>query len=135
VRVDDGYNLRAEYEKRIKNRITVTINRVAKKGQRPSWMPEVHFTRLMKRPEDPTWSAKAGTAKANRLKGGQDGKGPATLALGQQSAARAFNNLVSTISTLIIAFVKFRFGFLLLLMVVYFPELLVIVCQVSRRFG
>ncbi|KAL6517972.1 hypothetical protein OROMI_033673 [Orobanche minor] len=95
VRVDTGYNLRAAYESRIKPRITVTINRVAKKGKKPVWMPTQHFTRLMKRPEDPTWNAKAGKAKANRLKGGQDGKGPATSTLGQQSAARAFSILVS----------------------------------------
>ncbi|KAL6584567.1 hypothetical protein OROMI_003856 [Orobanche minor] len=95
VRVDTGYNLRAAYESRIKPRITVTINRVAKKGKKPIWMPTQHFTRLMKRPEDPTWNAKAGKAKAkaNRLKGGQDGKGPATSTLGQQSAARAFSSL------------------------------------------
>ncbi|KAL6533323.1 hypothetical protein OROMI_027435 [Orobanche minor] len=79
VRVDTGYNLRAAYESRIKPRITVTINRVAKKGKKPIWMPTLHFTRLMKRPEDPTWNAKAGKAKANRLKGGIDGKGPATF--------------------------------------------------------
>jgi hypothetical protein len=75
----------------------VTINRVAKKGKKPIWMPIVSFERLMKWHEDPNWNAKAGKAKANRLKGGKDGKGPATSALGQQSAARAFNTLVSTI--------------------------------------
>ncbi|KAL6506408.1 hypothetical protein OROGR_024589 [Orobanche gracilis] len=53
----------------------------------------LHFTRLMKRPEDPEWSAKAGKAKANRLKGGKDGKGPPTSTLGQQSVARAFSSL------------------------------------------
>ncbi|KAL6556156.1 hypothetical protein OROGR_005444 [Orobanche gracilis] len=93
VRVDTGYNLRAAYESRIKPRITVTINWVAKKGKKPIWMPTLHFTRLMKRPEDPEWSAKAGKAKANRLKGGKDGKGPPTSTLGQQSAVRAFSSL------------------------------------------
>ncbi|KAL6579253.1 hypothetical protein OROMI_009469 [Orobanche minor] len=92
--VDTGYNLRAAYESRIKPRITVTINRVAKKGKKPIWMPALHFTRLMKRPEDPNWNAKAGKAKANRLKGGKDGKGPPTSTLGQQSVARAFSTLV-----------------------------------------
>ncbi|KAL6580151.1 hypothetical protein OROMI_008175 [Orobanche minor] len=93
VKVDTGYNLRAAYGSRIKTRITVTINRVAKKGKRPIWMPTLHFNRLMKRSEDPNWNAKAGKAKANRLKGGKDGKGLLTSTLGQQSAARAFRNL------------------------------------------
>jgi hypothetical protein len=79
----------------------VTINRVAKKGKKPTWMPQAHFERLMKRPEDPNWRAKAGKAQANRLKGGKDGKGPATSALGQHSASRAFKDLVSTISIFI----------------------------------
>ncbi|KAL6523164.1 hypothetical protein OROHE_016459 [Orobanche hederae] len=92
-RVDTSYNLRAAYESRIKTRITVTINRVAKKGKRPIWMPTLHFTRLMKRAEDPNWNAKAGKAKANMLKGGKDGKVPSTSTLGQQSAARTFSNL------------------------------------------
>ncbi|KAL6553788.1 hypothetical protein OROMI_019461 [Orobanche minor] len=94
VKVDSGYNMRAAYESRIKMHITITINRVAKKGKRPIWMPTLHFTRLMKRPEDPNWKAKAEKAKANRLKGGKDGKGPPTSTLGQQSAARTFSNLV-----------------------------------------
>ncbi|KAL6575066.1 hypothetical protein OROMI_012351 [Orobanche minor] len=93
VKVDIGYNLRVAYESRIKPRITVTINRVAKKGKKSIWMPTLHFTRLMKRPEDPNWNAKAGKAKANRLKGGKDVKGPPTSTLGQQSAARAFSSL------------------------------------------
>jgi hypothetical protein len=94
VRTDPGFNLRAAFEERIKTRITVPINRIAKQKKKPNWMPAACFELLMKRADNQAWKAKAKAAQANRLKGGKDGKAPPTSTLGQQSAARAYGRLV-----------------------------------------